>query len=145
MKRMIALTGLLVFASFSISFGNPFSEVPKKHWSYHSIRYLQQTGVIDQLEIAFYPDRRLTRIEMAQLVARGLVHYEKATAMQKVELDKLSLEFKEELESLGVSLESFEEGARVKFNGDIRVRYMNKENEKNKQEIRLRTEVEIGL
>lgn len=145
MKRIIVFTALLFFANFAISFSNPFSEVPKKHWSYNSIRHLQQAGIIDQWETTFYPDRQLTRIEMAQLVARGLVYREKATGIQRVELDKLSLEFKEELESLGVYLEDFEDDSNVKFSGDVRVRYINKENEKNKQDIRLRTEVEIGL
>lgn len=145
MRRIVALTVFLFFTSLAISFGNPFSEVPKKHWSYQSIKYLQQSGVIDQFEFAFYPDRSVTRLEMAQLVARGLVNRDKATAFQKVELDKLSLEFKEELESLGVYLEQFEEESNVKISGDVRVRYINKENEKNKQDVRLRTEVEIGL
>lgn len=145
MKRIITLTILLFFANLTISFGNPFSEVPKKHWSYQSIRYLQRSGVIDQFELAFYPDRPLTRIEMAQLIARGLVYREKATGIQKVELDKLSLEFKEELESLGVKVEEFEDDSDVKFSGDVRIRYINKEDEKSKQDIRVRTEVEIGL
>lgn len=145
MKRIIAFIGLFIFASISISFGNPFLEVPKKHWSYSSVKYLQQSGIIDQGETAFYSNRQLTRIEMAQLVARGLLYRERATAIQKVELDKLSLEFQKELESLGVSLEEFEEESKVKLSGDVRVRYTNKEGEKNEQDIRLRTEVEIGL
>lgn len=145
MKRVIALTVLLFFVNLTLSFGNPFAEVSKKHWSYQSIKYLQQAGIIDQLRFDFYSDRPLTRIEMAQLVARGLVNHEKATGIQKVELEKLSLEYKEEVESLGVHLEEFEDNSNVKFSGDVRVRYVNKENEKSKQDIRVRTEVEIGL
>lgn len=110
-KKLIAS----VVASFVLSTGNafagsnPFVDVPANHWSYDSIQYLAKTGVIDGYsDGTFGGDKTITRYEMAQIVVKAMCKASKADDKQKDAISKLAMEYKEELDSIGVRLDNVE-------------------------------------
>jgi hypothetical protein len=91
---------------------NPFVDVPLNHWAYDSVQSLAAKGVI-----VGYPDgtfggaKSLTRYEFAEAVAKALAHVEGmdfAAADDVAILEKLAIEFADELASLGVTVADLE-------------------------------------
>ena len=127
---------------------NPFIDVQKNHWGYQSIQRLSEAKIIEGYsDYTFRGDRLLTRYEMAKIIAYALANSEKADVMQKAEIDKLSVEFAEELNNLGVRVTALEsDNGKVSFKGDYRLRYKHGEDgywaNQNFQESRLRLEAE---
>lgn len=95
---------------------NPFSDVPAGHWAYDAISRLANAGVIDGYGSTFGGEKLITRYEMAQIVAK---------AMSKgANCDKLSAEFADELQALGVKVAKLENKMdNVKITGNIRYSY----------------------
>ncbi len=108
MKRLgIALLIVLVFSAFA--FANPFVDVPADHWAYDAVQSLAAKGII-----VGYPDgtfggnRTMTRYEFAEAVAKALAYVEQKGYVTKEDLavlEKLSVEFAEELSQLGVTVD----------------------------------------
>ncbi len=105
-KLALVLVLVLVFALPVLA--NPFADVPLNHWAYDAVDYLAAKGVI-----IGYPDgtfggnRTLTRYEFAEALARALAHVDAAgyaSAADVAVLEKLSIEFADELASLGVTV-----------------------------------------
>lgn len=108
-KFFIITLALVTLVSFSDTAAaapsNPFGDVPARHWAYDAVNKLKQDGLIDGSgQESFAGERVITRYEMAQMVARAVWNGEKASAEDKVLIDKLSAEFSSELKSLGVSV-----------------------------------------
>ncbi len=131
---------------------NPFSDVPEGHWAYNSIEKLAAEGIIEGYGDGTYRgSRNITRYEMAQMVARALARYENVPAATKsasvtseeppvtfddrpqgisaasrAELDRLAMEFHEELDGLGVRVAELEKHAdRVQWSGKIEMNFAN--------------------
>jgi hypothetical protein len=109
---------------------NPFSDVPSDSWAYQSVSQLAQAGIING-----YPDgtfkgqNDITRYEMAQMVAKAMAHSDKATVEQRAMISKLTDEFSDELDSLGVRVTNLENKVgNVKITGDTRLRYQKQDN-----------------
>lgn len=105
MQRVATLLILLLTVSvFSIvsAAENPFGDVPAKHWAYDAVAKLAQAGLIDGYDDGVRGERVKTRYEMAQLVARAMWNGQKANTENKQLISKLSIEFADELKSLGV-------------------------------------------
>jgi len=110
MKKLI-LIFVLVFALAIPAAANPFVDVPLNHWAYDAVQSLAAKGVI-----VGYPDgtfggqRTLTRYELAEALAKALAYAEQnETLAEDVEiLSKLSVEFADELASLGVDVADLE-------------------------------------
>jgi len=126
MKKTIvsALTAALVVGAASTTFAasNPFSDVPQGHWAYDAVAQLAQDGVIDGYgDNTFQGDKNITRYEMAQMVAKAMAKTNNganANAADKAALDKLAVEFHDELNNLGVRVANLEKNAdQVKWNG----------------------------
>jgi hypothetical protein len=139
MKKSLILTLALIFvlgiAGTAFAAANPFDDVPAKHWAYKSVAKLAQAGIIDGYgDGAFRGDKIVTRYEMAQIVGKALSNMakmDKVDAASKVEVDKLSKEFSDELQSLGVRVAKIEaKQSNVKLSADLRVRWNNFENKK---------------
>ncbi len=127
-KKMVAsLAAAMVLGVASTSFAasNPFVDVPAKHWSYDAVAKLANAGIVDGYgDGTFRGDKTISRYEMAQIVAKALAHSDKATAEQKASLDKLSVEFSEELEGLNVRVTKLEKNSStVKVSGEARLQY----------------------
>lgn len=126
MKKKIAAALAVTFALgvTSAFAANPFVDVPAKHWAYDAVSKLAQAGIVDGYgDGTFRGDKNITRYEMAQIVAKALAKEDKANAEQKALLNKLSAEFSEELDNLGVRVSKLEKNASsVKITADGRVR-----------------------
>jgi hypothetical protein len=82
---------------------NPFSDVTPDSWAYQAVDQLATAGIING-----YPDgtfkgqKDITRFEMAQMIAKGLANQNRANAEQQAMLNRLSDEFSNELNNLGI-------------------------------------------
>ena len=127
-KKMVAtLAAAMVLGIAGTSFAatNPFTDVPAKHWSYDAVTKLANAGIVDGYgDGTFRGDKTVTRYEMAQIVAKALAHSDKATAQQKASIDKLSVEFAEELEGLNVRVTKLEKNSStIKVSGEARLKF----------------------
>lgn len=110
--KKLALVLVLVLAFTLPVLANPFVDVPLNHWAYDSVQSLAAKGVI-----VGYPDgtfggaRTMTRYEFAEAVAKALAYVEGmdfAAAEDVTILEKLAIEFADELASLGVTVADLE-------------------------------------
>ena len=111
MKKLV-LVLVLVLAFALPVLANPFVDVPLNHWAYDSVQSLAAKGVI-----VGYPDgtfgggKSLTRYEFAEATAKALAYVEGmdfASADDVAILEKLAIEFADELASLGVTVADLE-------------------------------------
>jgi len=111
MKKLV-LVLVLVLAFALPVLANPFVDVPLNHWAYDSVQSLSAKGVI-----VGYPDgtfgggKSLTRYEFAEATAKALAYVEGmdfASADDVAILEKLAIEFADELASLGVTVADLE-------------------------------------
>jgi len=111
MKKLV-LVLVLVLAFALPVLANPFVDVPLNHWAYDSVQSLAAKGII-----VGYPDgtfgggKSLTRYEFAEATAKALAYVEGmdfASADDVAILEKLAIEFADELASLGVTVADLE-------------------------------------
>jgi len=111
MKKLV-LVLVLVLAFTLTALANPFVDVPLNHWAYDSVQSLAAKGVI-----VGYPDgtfgggKTMTRYEFAEAVGKALAYVEGmdfASAEDVAILEKLAIEFADELASLGVTVADLE-------------------------------------
>lgn len=114
MKKFIVAVAVVILAAFAVpafAATNPFMDVPASHWAYDAVAQLASRGVISG-----YPDgaykgtRTATRYEMASVVARAMakIDMEKASKQDVEMLKKLIVEFKDELDALGVKVDKID-------------------------------------
>lgn len=133
MKKMFALLAVAVLMAFAAPAlaANPFADVPMNHWAYDAVAQLASTGCL-----VGYPDgsykgpQPATRYEVAAIVARCLakVDMEKASKADLELLKKLVVEFKSELDALGVKVDKLDSRVALleeriggwKFSGNFR-------------------------
>ena len=110
--KKLALVLVLVLAFALPVLANPFVDVPLNHWAYDAVQSLAAKGVI-----VGYPDgtfggaKSLTRYEFAEATAKALAYVEGmdfASADDVAILEKLAIEFADELASLGVTVADLE-------------------------------------
>ncbi|SDE96775.1 hypothetical protein [Sporomusa acidovorans] len=127
MKKSMITAALMTTFMLGVAptaFAGPFAEVPANNWAYSSVSQLAKAGLIDN-----YTDRgnkTITRYEMAILVGKALEHADKADAANKALLDKLSMEYAQELKTLGVRMPMKEaeknKGDKIQISGSERLR-----------------------
>ncbi|AFM22517.1 putative S-layer protein [Acetomicrobium mobile DSM 13181] len=133
MKKLLALVAVFALVTFAAPAfaANPFVDVPMNHWAYDAISQLAAKGIIQGYPDGTYRGNHpMTRYEMSMLVARALatVDMEKASKEDVEMLKKLVVEFKDELEALGVRVDALDERVAVleenlggwKFFGEVR-------------------------
>lgn len=122
-KTMIALA--LALGISSTAFAGPFADVPAKHWSYDAVNKLAAAGIVDGYGDGTYRgDRTITRYEMAQMVAKAMERSDKADAEQKALINKLSAEYADELDNLGVRMSTLEKKVgNITLSGQVRSWY----------------------
>ena len=110
--KKLTLVLVLVLAFSLTALANPFVDVPLNHWAYDSVQSLAAKGVI-----VGFPDgtfggaKSLTRYEFAEATAKALAYVEGmdfASAEDVAILEKLAIEFADELASLGVTVADLE-------------------------------------
>jgi len=111
MKKLVLALVLVIAFSFT-ALANPFVDVPLNHWAYDSVQSLAAKGVI-----VGFPDgtfggaKSLTRYEFAEATAKALAVVEGmgyASAADVAILEKLAIEFADELAGLGVTVADLE-------------------------------------
>jgi len=106
----------LIPAVFSM---NPFRDVPGDHFAYSAIEKLAEAGVLQGVDEGRFKGRRLmTRYDFAVVIAKTLAHIKGLTSPDKTAdlspeisliMSSLSVEFRDELDKLGVRLDTLEE------------------------------------
>ena len=129
-KHLIAATVAAVTActaTTAFAATNPFTDVPAGHWAYDAVAQLAQDGVIDGYgNGTFNGDQKLTRYEMAKMVAKAMAK-SNVSSTDKGLVDKLSAEFGDELNNLGVRVAKLERNAdTVKWSGNFQQKYEKK-------------------
>ncbi|NLL37176.1 MAG: S-layer homology domain-containing protein [Fretibacterium sp.] len=128
----IAVAVLVAFAAPALAATNPFMDVPMNHWAYDAIGQLAAHGVLSGYPDGLYRGKQpTTRYEMASALARALalVDMTKASKQDVEMLKKLVIEFKDELEALGVRVDDLDKRVAViedrlggwKLSGQLRV------------------------
>ncbi len=133
MKKLLALVAVFALVAFAAPAfaANPFVDVPMNHWAYDAVSHLAAKGIIQGYPDGTYRGNQpMTRYEMSMLVARALatVDMEKASKEDVEMLKKLVVEFKDELDALGVRVDALDERVAVleeglggwKFWGELR-------------------------
>ncbi len=133
MKKLFALIAVAVLVAFAAPAfaANPFADVPMNHWAYDAVAQLAANGIV-----VGYPDgaykgpQPATRYELAAVVARALANVDmnKASKQDLEMLKKLVVEFKSELDALGVKVDKLDARVAVleeriggwKFGGNFR-------------------------
>jgi hypothetical protein len=123
MKKILALVAvvaLVAFAAPAIANVNPFMDVPMNHWAYDAIGQLAARGVLSGYPDGTYKGNQpTTRYEMASALARALavVDMTKASKQDVEMLKKLVVEFKDELDALGVKVDKLDSRVAVLEDG----------------------------
>ncbi len=123
MKRSIILAAAMALSTVAVS-ANPFSDVPFSHWAYDSVNKLAAKGILQG-----YPDGRykgnqtVTRYQLAMTTAKMLANVEQmlesgigsnlVTKADLQTLEKLTVEFADELALLGVKVTALEDDMQV--------------------------------
>ena len=114
------MVAVVAFAAPALAATNPFMDVPQGHWSYDAVGLLASRGIVSGYpDGAFKGAQPATRYEMASVVARALVTVdaEKASKQDLELLKKLVMEFKDELDALGVKVDSLDKRVAVLEDG----------------------------
>lgn len=119
MKRIaavVAIAAVAALAAPAFSATNPFMDVPMNHWAYDAIGQLAAHGILSGYPDGLYKGKQqTTRYEMASALARALavVDMTKASKQDVEMLKRLVVEFKDELEALGVRVDELDERVSV--------------------------------
>lgn len=111
---LAAIFVLLALAAGPASAGNdPFADINTEHWAYSAVSKLAAKGVLDgYADGKFKGDKPITRYEMAMVLARLLeglpVNEGRLNTADFKTVEKLTIEFSEELSLLGVKVDAIE-------------------------------------
>ena len=113
MKKFVALVAVAALVAFAAPAfaANPFMDVPMNHWAYDAVSQLAARGIVTGYpDGAFKGEWKATRYEMASIVARALAYVDmnKASKEDLELLKRLVVEFKDELDALGVKVEDLD-------------------------------------
>lgn len=118
MKKFLAVLAVVALVAFAAPAfaANPFMDVPAGHWAYDAVAQLAARGVVSGYpDGAFKGPQPATRYEVASMVARALakIDAEKASKQDLEMLKKLVMEFKDELDALGVKVDKLDKRVAV--------------------------------
>jgi len=95
---------------------NPFMDVPENSWAHDAIARLASVGIISGYPDGLYKgNQSMTRYEAASIIARAIAYFDryKASAEDTEILKRLFVEYKDELDALGVKFDDIENDADV--------------------------------
>lgn len=107
---LLAVVALVAFAAPAFA-SNPFMDVPMNHWAYDAVGQLAARGIVSGYPDGTYKGNQpITRYEMASVIARGLavIDMDKASKQDVEMLKRLVVEFKDELDALGVKVDKID-------------------------------------
>lgn len=104
-----AMAALFATAAFTVSAANPFADVDTSSWAYQAVSQLSDQGVVDGYpDGTFKGDKNVSRYELAQIIARLMAKEDSLNDSQKATVQKLSAEYADDLQNLGVRVKELE-------------------------------------
>ena len=99
-----------------------FTDLPAEHWAYDAVQQLADDGIVVGYEDGLFKgERKATRYEVAQIVARAMAAQDRANQADRKLIHRLAIEFANELDNLGVRVKNLENKVdNVKFTGELR-------------------------
>ena len=113
-KNCICATAMMI-ASVSALNAAPFNDIPASHWAYEAVSQMAEKGIIQGFpDGTFKGNQNLTRYQLAMITAKMLANIEQngtgSIAKNDLQtLEKLTVEFADELALLGVKVTSLED------------------------------------
>ena len=116
--KSIIATSAMILSFASIAMADPFSDVPASHWAYEAVNSMAEKGIIQGFpDGTFKGNANVTRYQMAMMTAQALANVgDKGTKLSSDDtnnLEKLTVEFADELSLLGVKVISLEDNMQV--------------------------------
>ena len=114
-KKQTLTTSLMVLATASLASAATFSDVPVSHWAYQAVSEMSEKGIIQGFPNGtFKGNQNVSRYQLAMITARMLANIEQngIGSIAKTDLqtlEKLTVEFADELALLGVKVTALEE------------------------------------
>lgn len=112
MRHCLLKTTLAAFfaaTAFTVSAANPFADVDTSSWAYQAVSQLSDQGVVDGYpDGTFKGDKNVSRYELAQIIARLMAKEESLNDSQKATVQRLSAEYADDLQNLGVRVKELE-------------------------------------
>ena len=103
------LAALFATTAFTVSAANPFADVDTSSWAYQAVSQLSDQGVVDGYpDGTFKGDKNVSRYELAQIIARLMAKEDSLNDSQKAAVQKLSAEYADDLQNLGVRVKELE-------------------------------------
>lgn len=104
-----AMAALFATAAFTVSAANPFADVDTSSWAYQAVSQLSDQGVVEGYpDGTFKGDKNVSRYELAQIIARLMAKEDSLNDSQKAVVQKLSAEYADDLQNLGVRVKELE-------------------------------------
>lgn len=104
-----AMAALFATAAFTVSAANPFADVDTSSWAYQAVSQLSDQGVVEGYpDGTFKGDKNVSRYELAQIIARLMAKENSLNDSQKAMVQKLSAEYADDLQNLGVRVKELE-------------------------------------
>ncbi len=121
-KVVLSVLSTLIISASAASAASAdqlYYDVSKDNWAVAAVTKLTNDGIVTGYgDGTFRGDRAITRYEMAQMIASARTHSEKASEEDKALIQRLSNEFSDELNSLGIRIQNLEKkSGNVKFSG----------------------------
>lgn len=124
MKRLSILLVAAMVLTTVVATANPFSDVPFSHWSYDAVNKLAARGILQGYpDGTFKGNQAVTRYALAMVTAKMLANVEQmmesgigtnlVTRSDLYTLEKLTVEFADELALLGVKVTALEDDMQV--------------------------------
>jgi hypothetical protein len=121
---MVVAFVLATFSGTAFAAANPFSDVPFSHWAYDAVQKLSSKGILQGYpDGTFKGEKPMTRYALAMVVAKMLASIEQmmekgigdnlVTKSDLQTLEKLTVEFADELALLGVKVTALEDDMQV--------------------------------
>jgi|GEM_PF-608371 len=124
MKRISILLVAVMVLSTVVASANPFSDVPFSHWAYDAVNKLAAKGILQGYPDGTYKGKQtVTRYALAMVTAKMIANVEQmlesgigtnlVTKSDLQTLEKLTVEFADELALLGVKVTALEDDMQV--------------------------------
>ena len=117
-NSILAAAAALLIAAAPMSYAaanQAFTDVPAGHWAYESLNRLAENGILKGYpDGSFKGDKLVTRYALSLIVANMLSNIEaigkdQVSEADLLEVEKLTMEFAEELSSMGVKIKNIDE------------------------------------
>ena len=114
----IFASAAMILATAAIASANPFSDVPSSHWAYEAVNSMAEKGIIQGFPNGtFKGNQNVTRYQLAMITAKMIANVEQlGGSVSKTDLqtlEKLTVEFADELALLGVKVTALEDDMQV--------------------------------